>query len=85
MHNAFLDKDVDAIICGRGGYGCLRLIDKIDYNIIKNNPKLFCGYSDITVLSAMFLKRANLITYSGPMAKGDFCSENIQLQIFIKL
>lgn len=76
LHNAFLDKDVDAIICGRGGYGCLRLIDKIDYNIIKNNPKLFCGYSDITVLSAMFLKRANLITYSGPMAKGDFGSEN---------
>lgn len=76
LHNAFLDKDVDAIICGRGGYGCLRLIDKIDYNIIKNNPKIFCGYSDITVLSAMFLKRANLITYSGPMAKGDFGSEN---------
>ncbi len=76
LHNAFLDKDVDAIICGRGGYGCLRLIDKIDYNIIKNNPKMFCGYSDITVLSAMFLKRANLITYSGPMAKGDFGSEN---------
>lgn len=75
LHNAFLDKDVNAIICGRGGYGCLRLIDKIDYNLIKCNPKLFCGYSDITVLSAMFLKRANLITYSGPMAKGDFGSE----------
>lgn len=77
LHNAFADKDVSAIICARGGYGCLRLIKDIDYEIIKNNPKIFCGYSDITVLSAMFLKRANLITYSSPMAKGDFGAENI--------
>lgn len=72
LHNAFLDKEVKAIICARGGYGSLRLINKIDYNIIKNNPKIFCGYSDITVLSLMFLKHANLLTYSSPMPKGDF-------------
>ncbi len=72
LHWAFTDKSIDGIICARGGYGCLRLIDKIDYELIKKNPKFFCGYSDITVLSAMLLKRANLITYSGPMAKGDF-------------
>ena len=75
LHWAFLDKSIDAIICARGGYGCLRLIDKIDYELIKSNPKFFCGYSDITILSAMFLKRAGLITYSGPMAKGDFGKE----------
>ena len=72
LHKAFADKNIDTIICARGGYGALRLINKIDYDLIKNNPKNFCGYSDITILSAMFLKKANLITYSAPMVKGDF-------------
>jgi muramoyltetrapeptide carboxypeptidase len=72
LHNAFKDIETKAIICARGGYGALRLLDKIDYEIIKNNPKIFCGYSDITLLNAMFLKRANLITFSGPMAQSDF-------------
>ena len=72
---AFSDKNIQGIICARGGYGCLRLIDKIDYTIIKNNPKIFCGYSDITILSAMFLKKAGLVSYSGPMCKSDFGGE----------
>ncbi len=77
LHWAFSNPNIDAIICGRGGYGCLRIIDKIDYDLVKSNPKLFCGYSDITILSAMFLKRADLITYSGPMARSDFGGENV--------
>ena len=77
LHNAFADKDIKAIICARGGYGCLRLVDKIDYDLIKNNPKIFCGYSDITALSLMFLKQAGLITFSSPMPKGDFQPEDI--------
>lgn len=77
LHWAFSDNSVDAIICGRGGYGCLRLIDKIDYDLISHNKKFFCGYSDITVLSAMLLKRSGLITYSGPMANGDFGCEEL--------
>ena len=77
LHDAFADKDIKAIICARGGYGCLRLINKIDYNLIKNNPKIFCGYSDITALSLMFLKHSGLITFSSPMPKGDFQPENI--------
>lgn len=75
LHWAFSDDSIDAIICARGGYGCLRLVDKIDYELIRNNPKFFCGYSDITILSAMFLKRAGLVTYSGPMANSDFGDE----------
>lgn len=82
LHWAFKDEFVDAIVCGRGGYGCLRLIDKIDYDLISGNKKFFCGYSDITVLSAMFLKRAGLVTYSGPMANGDFgCEERSEFTI----
>lgn len=77
LHNAFLDTDVDAIICARGGYGAIRLINKIDNSIIKNNPKIFCGYSDITALSSMFLTNSNLITFSGPMVQSDFSNKNV--------
>ena len=76
LHNMFLDKSVNAIIAMRGGYGTLRVIDKIDYDLIRNNPKIFCGYSDITILNAMFLKRAGLMTYSGAMVN-DFGAENL--------
>lgn len=72
LHWAFSNPDINTIICARGGYGALRLINDIDYELIKNNPKNFCGYSDITVLSAMFLKKSGLISYSSPMMKGDF-------------
>ena len=77
LHNMFLDKSVNAIIALRGGYGAVRIVNDIDYSIIRENPKIFCGYSDITVLNAMFLKRAGLITYSGPMVMSDFGSENL--------
>ena len=72
LHNAFLDNEVDAIIALRGGYGAIRLVNKIDYTLIRNNPKIFAGYSDITALSAMMLKHAGLITYSAPMINSDF-------------
>lgn len=77
LHNAFLDDEVDAIICARGGYGSLRLLKDIDYNIIRENPKTFCGYSDITALSIMILKNTGLITFSGPMAQSDFGDKEI--------
>ena len=77
LHNMFLDDSVDAIIALRGGYGALRLIDKIDYELIRKHPKIFCGYSDITVLNAMFLKRAGLVTFSGPMIMSDFGDEEL--------
>ena len=72
INEAFADEQVNAIICARGGYGALRIIDKLDYELIKNNPKIFCGYSDISILCAMILKHSNLITFSAPMAQSDF-------------
>lgn len=76
LHKFFLNPEIKAIICMRGGYGAIRLVEKIDYDIIRNNPKIFCGYSDISALSAMIYKRAGLITYSGPLAQSDFGVEN---------
>ena len=72
LHAFFENPDINAIICMRGGYGAIRLINKIDYSLIRNKPKIFCGYSDVTALNLMFLKRAGLMTYSGPMILSDF-------------
>lgn len=77
INQAFADSETDAIICARGGYGAIRLIDKLDFTTIKNNPKIFCGYSDITALSAVILKNAGLITFSAPMIQSDFSDNEI--------
>lgn len=72
LHNFFVDPEIKLILNARGGYGSIRLINKINYDVIKANPKLFCGFSDITALLLMFYKKCGLITYHGPMACSDF-------------
>jgi len=71
----FKDKNIKAIFTLRGGYGAFRLLDKIDYRLIRNNPKIFVGYSEITSLQMAFLEKASLITYAGPMVAVDFYDE----------
>lgn len=71
LEDMFLDKEVDTIICLRGGYGATRILEYIDYNIIRNNPKKFIGFSDITALHIVFNQDCNLPTYHGIMA-GNF-------------
>ncbi len=77
LYSAFEDNYVDAILCIRGGYGTIRLAKQIDYDIIANHPKIFCGYSDITALNALLYKKCGLISFSGPMAQSDFSNERI--------
>lgn len=72
INNFFSDKAIDAILCMRGGYGCNRLIELIDFEIIKNNPKIFVGYSDITTLHMAINEKTGLITFHGPMAVSNF-------------
>jgi len=67
LHKLFADPDVDAIICARGGWGTLRLLNSIDYELIRKNPKLFVGYSDVTTLQLAFWTRSGLPSISGPM------------------
>lgn len=50
------DGEVKAILCARGGYGSARILDYLDYDAIKNHPKWFCGYSDVTVMHALYSK-----------------------------
>ncbi len=72
IHKMFSDKDIDAIIAVRGGYGCTRLLPLIDFELIKRNPKIFIGYSDITTLHCALYTRVGLITFAGPMVAADF-------------
>lgn len=75
LHSMFKDKNVKAIFTLRGGYGAFRFLDQIDYRIIKNNPKIFVGYSEITSLQMAFFEKAGLITFAGPMVAVDFHDE----------
>ncbi len=72
LHEAFADKSISAIICIRGGYGSARLLEKIDYDLIKNNPKIFIGYSDITALLNSFWQKAGLVCFHGIMGNSSF-------------
>ncbi len=64
---AFSDPRIRAIFCLRGGYGSARLLDLLDYNTIRQNPKIFAGFSDVTALHAAFAKHCGFITYHAPM------------------
>jgi len=68
IHEMFANPGVDAIICARGGWGTLRLLDRLDYNLIRQNPKALVGYSDITTLQLALWQKAQLPSFSGPMA-----------------
>lgn len=63
----FADKSIKGIFALRGGYGCARLLNLIDFKLIRKNPKIFVGYSDITALHIAINQKSNLITYHGPM------------------
>lgn len=69
--NMFKDPQVDAIICFRGGYGTMRILPFIDFNIIRGNPKIFVGYSDITTLLNYFAQNCGLVTFHGPMVNSN--------------
>jgi len=62
------DTAIKAILCGRGGYGLSRIIDKIDFSKLKKNPKWIIGYSDITLLHSHINKQLKIATIHSPMA-----------------
>ena len=68
INGFFKDKNIKAIFSIRGGYGTIRILDKLDYNLIKENPKIFSGFSDITTLLIAINEKTGLVTYHGPMS-----------------
>ncbi len=72
LHNFITDPDIDALIFVRGGYGLLRILDRIDYRrLAQIPPKVIVGYSDITALQMALLSKLGWVTYSGPMVASD--------------
>lgn len=68
----FADDEVDAVVCLRGGYGCMRILDQLNYDLIAAHPKIFMGYSDVTALHLALNQRCGLLTFHGPMAAADW-------------
>lgn len=66
LHEAFADPDVKGILTVIGGYNCNQLLKHIDYDLIAANPKIFCGFSDITALQNAIWAKTGMVTYSGP-------------------
>ena len=66
LHEAFADPEVRGIFTTLGGYNSNQLLDYLDYGLIGANPKVFCGFSDITALATAIHARTGLVTYSGP-------------------
>ncbi len=72
LHTMFADESVRAIWCARGGYGCGRLLPELDYRLIRRNPKVLIGYSDITALLMAITKETGLVTFHGPVGASTF-------------
>lgn len=69
FNNMIKNPEIKGIIFAAGGYGCARILDMVDYNLIKKNPKLIMGFSDDTALINSIYKKTGLITFHGPVAK----------------
>jgi len=72
LHEMFRRKEVRAILCARGGYGCNYLLPRLDLELIRRNRKIFAGCSDITTLLTYLCDAVGMVTFHSPMAAGDF-------------
>lgn len=72
IHAAFADKEVRAVWCVRGGGGCPRLLPMLDFDLIRKNPKVFIGFSDITALHIAISQRTGLATFHGPVGTSQY-------------
>jgi muramoyltetrapeptide carboxypeptidase len=78
LHWAFSDPEVEAVWCVRGGYGCGRLLPKVDFDLIRRNPKVLIGYSDITALHLAIHHHTGLVSFHGPVAASDYPDNTVQ-------
>ncbi|ROM40130.1 LD-carboxypeptidase [Pseudomonas poae] len=78
LHAAFADPEIDAILCLRGGYGTPRLLDRLDFDLLRANPKPFVGYSDITAVHLAINRYAGFVTFHGPLFNADLLGEKQQ-------
>ncbi|KUO05955.1 S66 peptidase family protein [Streptomyces caeruleatus] len=85
LQRAWCDPSVDAVLCARGGYGAQRMVDLLDWAAMRAaGPKVFVGFSDITVLHQAFATRLDLVTLHGPAAAGVDFVKNARAQEHLK-
>ena len=88
LNEAFSRKDIAGIFCLRGGFGAMRLLPLLNFNMIRQNPKPLIGYSDITALHTSINKLCGFVTFHGPMPNtdysrlDDFTLESLKSQLF---
>lgn len=68
---AFQDQRTRAIICARGGFGSGRILDRVDYDMVASNPKIFVGFSDTTALQLGLMRKTGLVSFTGALADLD--------------
>ncbi len=73
----FADDSVDGILAMRGGWGCARILSRLDFDVIRQNPKLLIGYSDVTALLLAVYAKTGLITFHGPLGLGPWNSFSV--------
>lgn len=78
IHDAFADPEIKAILTAIGGNNSIHLLKELDYELIRNNPKILCGYSDISTLQNAIFAKTGLITYSGPHFSTFGCLKEIE-------
>jgi muramoyltetrapeptide carboxypeptidase len=78
LNRFFADPDVKGIIAVRGGWGSARILSLLDFNMIRSNPKIYCGFSDNTTLHLAFLRYAGLVSFHGPNGTSDWSDLTIQ-------
>jgi muramoyltetrapeptide carboxypeptidase len=76
LHAAFADPEIQAIFCTRGGYGSNYLLEDIDLDLIRDNPKPLFGYSDMTTVQTWLLDELGLTSFHGPMVAADFAVDD---------
>lgn len=86
LHTAFSDNSVDGVLTIIGGYNSNQLLEHIDWSLIQQNPKVFCGYSDITILNNAIFSQTGLVTFYGPHFStfGQKMLDQYQINYFLK-
>ncbi|MEK5333023.1 MULTISPECIES: S66 peptidase family protein [unclassified Lysinibacillus] len=77
VNEMFRNPHVDGIFCIRGGYGATKILPRLDFEMIKENPKVFAGYSDVTALHIAFNQKCGFVTYHTPMPSTEFIAQNM--------
>lgn len=78
INGMFADKKIDAIMAMHGGWGCARILPLLDYELIKKNPKVFIGYSDITALLLGIYSQTGLVTFHGPVGSSTWNNFSVE-------